>query len=181
MTTNSEYLSYLINNKNDICHYGIPRKSGRYPWGSGGRPFQSQEGKKKGLFRRRKKTQEREEENLTPEERQRRREAEKERILKEGTATEILQIQEELTSKELAEALGRIQTKVRLREISQKELDASWNKIDSVMKKVGKINDWTSTGIKSVKNSEEILKMLDDFYRRAQQARGGSSGGGGGR
>lgn len=167
MTTNSEYLSYLINSKNDICHYGIPRKSGRYPWGSGGRPFQSQEGKKKGLFRRRKKTQEREEENLTPEERQRRRE----RVLKEGTATEILSLQKEFTDKELSDAVNRINTRVRLREISQKELDASWTRIDDVMKKVGKINDWTKTGINTVKNSEEVLKMLNDFLTRTQEAR----------
>lgn len=26
---------------NEIYHYGIPRRSGRYPWGSGDRPYQS--------------------------------------------------------------------------------------------------------------------------------------------
>ena len=25
----------------ELYHYGIPRRSGRYPWGSGDRPFQS--------------------------------------------------------------------------------------------------------------------------------------------
>lgn len=28
---------------NEIYHYGIKRRSGRYPWGSGDRPFQSTE------------------------------------------------------------------------------------------------------------------------------------------
>ena len=27
-------------NDNYLEHYGIPRRSGRYPWGSGSRPFQ---------------------------------------------------------------------------------------------------------------------------------------------
>lgn len=31
---------------NDIYHYGIKRKSGRYPWGSGERPYQSVNGGK---------------------------------------------------------------------------------------------------------------------------------------
>ena len=27
-------------NENDILHYGIKRRSGRYPWGSGENPYQ---------------------------------------------------------------------------------------------------------------------------------------------
>ena len=27
---------------NYLVHYGVPRRSGRYPWGSGDRPFQSE-------------------------------------------------------------------------------------------------------------------------------------------
>ena len=29
--------------KNDLCHDGVKRRSGRYPWGSGDRPYQSEE------------------------------------------------------------------------------------------------------------------------------------------
>lgn len=36
---------------NDILHYGMPRRSGRYPWGSGDRPYQSLEGALKGKGR----------------------------------------------------------------------------------------------------------------------------------
>lgn len=31
---------------NELYHYGIPRRSGRYPWGSGDRPFQRLKGSK---------------------------------------------------------------------------------------------------------------------------------------
>ena len=26
-------------NQNDLYHYGVPKRSGRYPWGSGNRPY----------------------------------------------------------------------------------------------------------------------------------------------
>lgn len=29
--------------KDDLCHDGVKRRSGRYPWGSGDRPYQSEE------------------------------------------------------------------------------------------------------------------------------------------
>lgn len=34
---------YVYSLPNELYHYGIPRKSGRYPWGSGDRPYQSLE------------------------------------------------------------------------------------------------------------------------------------------
>lgn len=36
---------YFKMNSNELYHFGIPRRSGRYPWGSGDRPFQSSGGK----------------------------------------------------------------------------------------------------------------------------------------
>lgn len=29
----------IVKKDNDITHYGMPRRSGRYPWGSGERPY----------------------------------------------------------------------------------------------------------------------------------------------
>lgn len=34
-------MKYYVINKKELYHYGIPRRSGRYPYGSGERPFQS--------------------------------------------------------------------------------------------------------------------------------------------
>lgn len=34
-------------NQNELFHYGIKRRSGRYPWGSGERPYQDREAKRK--------------------------------------------------------------------------------------------------------------------------------------
>lgn len=37
---------------NYLIHYGIPKRSGRYPWGSGKRPFQSGGGREQRISRR---------------------------------------------------------------------------------------------------------------------------------
>ena len=34
----------MIVNEDELYHYGTPRKSGRYPWGSGDQPFQGGNG-----------------------------------------------------------------------------------------------------------------------------------------
>lgn len=41
-------MSYFVISKSDadIVHFGIKRRSGRYPWGSGERPYQSEGGSK---------------------------------------------------------------------------------------------------------------------------------------
>ena len=31
---------YYKTEEDILCHYGMPRRSGRYPWGSGKDPFQ---------------------------------------------------------------------------------------------------------------------------------------------
>lgn len=36
-----------LHEKNSLTHYGIPKRSGRYPWGSGERPYQGDEQSKK--------------------------------------------------------------------------------------------------------------------------------------
>lgn len=35
-----------MTNQSDLMHYGIPRRSGRYPWGSGKNPYQGDDIKK---------------------------------------------------------------------------------------------------------------------------------------
>lgn len=40
MKTIGELLGFGLEDENYICHYGTPRHSGRYPWGSGKNPYQ---------------------------------------------------------------------------------------------------------------------------------------------
>ena len=30
----------IFDDHESLCHYGMPRRSGRYPWGSGEEPYQ---------------------------------------------------------------------------------------------------------------------------------------------
>lgn len=51
--------SYLNIHHDELYHYGMPRRSGRYPWGSGDRPYQSVKDSLKGKRRSEYFTQER--------------------------------------------------------------------------------------------------------------------------
>lgn len=89
------------------------------------------------------------------------READKQKALQSGNATEILKYKDELTYNELQEAYRRIDLDAKLRSLSKKEVEDSWSKINNVMKKVGNVNDWAKTGIDAYKNINSILEILD--------------------
>ena len=89
------------------------------------------------------------------------REKEKERVLREGTATEVLQFKNELTTQELNNAFQRIQAIKNLEGLSKRELVSNFDKIDKAMNKVAKVNNWTTTGINASKNVKQILDMID--------------------
>lgn len=88
------------------------------------------------------------------------RDAEKQRILREGSATDVLRIKSELTNQELSDALNRIRWTKQLEELSQSELEVGWRKIDNMMNKVGKINNWTTTGLNSYKNYKSLEQLM---------------------
>lgn len=92
----------------------------------------------------------------------REREREKERVLREGTATEVLQFKNELSTQELQNAFARITAVRNLENISKKEIENGFDKIDKTMKKIGTVNSWISTGTTTYKNVNEVLKILND-------------------
>lgn len=69
-------------------------------------------------------------------------EADKERVLRSGTATEVLQYKGELTNKELNEAVERLRLENNLTSMSAKEIKRNLDKIDSLMKDVQTITNW---------------------------------------
>lgn len=85
----------------------------------------------------------------------------KERVLKEGNAREVLRYKNELTNQELNTALNRIKWTSELNSISKKEKERGWQIVDDVMKKIGMINNWTTTGINTYNNINKIKKILD--------------------
>lgn len=88
-------------------------------------------------------------------------EKDKARVLREGTATEVLKYKGDLTNQQLNDVLNRIRMTDQLSEISRKELDEKFNKIDRAMKKAKTVNDWISTGLAIGGNLDQISKALD--------------------
>lgn len=141
---------------NELYHYGIPKRSGRYPWGSGDRPFQSSGGaagpKKKSNWRLKREQRAAAKEykrQLEAAEEKRKHDADKARVLRSGSATEVMKYQGELTNKELQEVATRLDWESKIRGYSKKEIESAMDKMDSVMKNVGKINNWVNTATDS--------------------------------
>lgn len=128
--------------------------SGRYPLGSGDRPYQKLEGSRRktsgGILSYIKSKKAKKPENvqkpMTEEERKRQYEAEKERVLKRGTASEIMRYQGELTNQELQNAVTRLNLETQLINLSKNEIQTKMDKIDSVMKTVKTGNEWAKIG-----------------------------------
>lgn len=95
------------------------------------------------------------------EEEKARRDADRERVLKEGTATEVFQYKNELSPQELSQALNRIKWTNELARLASEESDKGWKTIDQVMKKVGNVKDWTRTGVDFYKVLNEAIELVN--------------------
>lgn len=152
-------------NQYDLYHTGVKRRSGRYPWGSGARPYQSMEGRssRKSISsfirdQRSKKQQaaiEKMRENakqkaMAEAEAKRQHDADKERVVREGRASEVLKYQGELTNDQLREIRDRIKLENELRSLSDKEYESTMDKI----------NDFS----KGLKLSAELIKNGADLW-----------------
>lgn len=131
-----------LDSKDMIEHFGIKRKSGRYPWGSGNRPYQSAP------------------RNETPEQREERK---KKVVQTARSATELREFADELSYDDLNNAMKRIELNQKLDAAVKKEKEQGLAKIDSAMKKVGQINSWTETGVKSIKNVNDIIDLINSI------------------
>lgn len=170
-----------------IAHIGVKRRSGRYPYGSGDRPYQSTGGKKSGgssktskesglvtYAKHLKNSMERKrrirEQNKAAEERAKAREAakrhveDKERVLRSGSASEVLKYQGELTNAELQNAYNRIDWERKLKSFSNSERKSGMDKFDDYMQKVKKINGWVSTGT-------DVYNTLASIYNATESGR----------
>lgn len=150
-----------------LSHIGVLRRSGRYPWGSGKRPFQSGGGPKE---IKKKKAASSKEDALQKaretRERNRAHEAEKQRALKEGNATDVLKFRSELSNQELQNALTRIELTSRLERYSQSELKASMNKIDSVMKGIQTTTNWIKIGTDTYNTLAKIYNTTEEGKKK---------------
>ena len=104
---------------------------------------------------------------MTEEERQ----AEKERVLREGSATEVLRYAGEISNQELSNALNRIKWTNELTKIAQEETEAGWKNINKVMKKVGDVKDWTKIGVDLWRNVDDAITLIEKRQKKAATAK----------
>lgn len=119
---------------NELYHFGIPRRSGRYPWGSGDRPFQSSGGK---ATKKNKRKSEREQ-----------RSAQKEH-------QKQLQLQ-----KRKQELYYGLDLKQKLSSYSQEEIDYFLDKMGEMMANSYNPKYWAKN---YVKNFKYLLKVRRDI------------------
>lgn len=98
-----------------------------------------------------------------------RHDADRERVLREGSATEVLAYKNELTNQELSNALNRIRWRNDLTKLAAEEADAGWNSIDKIMKKFGNVKDWAKTAAEFYKAIDDVQKI---YERRRQENQG---------
>lgn len=145
--------------QNELIHFGIPRRSGRYPWGSGARPFQSGGGPiSKRQSKKSEKTRAKQEAKMTPEE----REAEKQRVLKTGSASEILRYKGELSNQEMQQAVTRLNLEAQLSNLSAKEIESGMQKIDKVMKGVKTGTEWVKIGTDTYNTFAKLYNATEE-------------------
>lgn len=146
-------------NNYELYHFGIPRRSGRYKWGSGNRPFQSGGGPmSKRQVKKVEKSTAKAREKMTPEERA----AEKERILKTGSATEVFSLKGQLTNQEMQNAVTRLNLESQLKNLSQKEIESGMQKIDKVMQGVKMGTNWVKIGTETYNTLAELYNATPD-------------------
>lgn len=95
--------------------------------------------------------------------------ADKARVLREGTASEVLQYANELTAQERNEALSRIQWQSNMTGYAQKDLDKSWNAINNTMKKVGNAKDWLKIGVEIYEQIDKAAKITSEAEKRSSE------------
>lgn len=165
--------------ENSYLIHGGPG-SGRYPWGSGDRPYQRLEGSRRRSnsiteyikSRKAKKNEERQKkekaekqrrQNELEKERQR-LENDKERVLKAGTASEVMKYQGKLTNQELQSAFTRLNLESQLQRLSNNEKQSA---LDSLKK----IQAYTNVGSSLAKDGIELWNSFVSIYNSTPEGK----------
>lgn len=185
--SNESEVKFKMNNIYYLSHGGPG--SGRYPLGSGERPYQKYEGSGgrsggiSGYIRSRrakkaeaKEQKERNEElrkRMEEEQKKRQHDADRERVLREGTATEVMKYQGELTNQELQNAFTRLNLESQLRGLSQKEMKTAMDKVDGIMKTIKTGTEWAKIGTDTYNTFAAIYNATPEGQRKPLTLVGG--------
>lgn len=158
----SPQMKSFVNN-NELLHFGIKRKSGRYPWGSGERPYQSSGGKK--IIE-------------TKEQREKRKQK---TLQSPKSAKDIKEFASELSYKELDDVLKRLELNQKLDKYVKAEKDAGIRKINDALEKLKVVSNAGEVTVKTMNNLNGIIDMVQNIpvaakgrYDKYQQYSSGS-------
>lgn len=101
--------------------------------------------------------------------------ADKERVLRSGTAAEVMKYQGQLTNQELSAALNRIQWERQLSSFSAEEKKSNWDKMDDFIDKVSKTQRYISAGAKFWNTAATVANSFLDEENRLPVLDGGIS------
>lgn len=169
-----------MNNIQYLSHGGPG--SGRYPWGSGKRPYQRLEMSgnnavmaRKGISgyirSRKQKKAEKQQKEVEAEKQKRKREeerldADKERVLREGTISEVMKYRGRLTNKELEGAVNRLTLESKLKNMSEREMKSGMDKMNEMMKKVKMGTEWVNIGTETYNTLASIYNATPEGRRK---------------
>lgn len=169
-------MKFKMNNYYFLAHGGPG--SGRYPLGSGDRPYQKFEsGRKKSSgiseyikSRKSKKAEEQQQKarneelrkRMEAEQKKRQHDADKDRVLREGSAIEVLKYQGEMTNQELRNAVDRLNLESQLRNLSEKEMKSAMDKVDNIMKTVKTGTEWAKIGTDTYNTFAQIYNATPE-------------------
>lgn len=101
-------------------------------------------------------------------------EANKQKTLQSGKASEILKYKGQLTNKELSDAVARLNWEKQLSEMSAKEMKTNWDKMDDLMGKVGKVTGYVNKGVDAYNAIDRALKIFDPDRGKSSNDGGGN-------
>lgn len=152
--------------------------SGRYPLGSGERPYQKYEGSRSGSSglsgyirsvkekkeekRQRKAAKEAQKKEAEEAERRRILEADKERVLRSGKASEVMRYQGQLTNQELNSAFTRLNLERQIGRLSKEEVKSTMDKVDDIMKAVKTGTEWAKIGTDTYNTFAQIYNATPE-------------------
>lgn len=114
---------------------------------------------------------------MEEEQKKRRHDADKERVLREGSATEVLRYQGELTNQELQNAVSRLNLESSLKNLSQREIKTTVDKFDKIMKTVKTGTEWVKIGTDTYNTIASIYNITDDGKKKPLTLIGKGDGG----
>ena len=149
----------------ELQHYGVAKRSGRYPWGSGENPYHHGASSPFGRIRERRLEKKKAAAKSAQLEKARaHRDAadleKKQAALKSGSAKELMPYLRDLSDDELRIAKNRIQMEVDFRNLAVKEAAAGNPKVALAMAKAERITNQANTAINTYNTAAKVYNAF---------------------